>query len=399
VLSRDDFENAFITLSQTQIGTAGGLEQELELLKEAMKRLKENPSLFSGDPGGFYTYNDPILANIEAFVRAGLDAPIGEAGPPGSNLRNRSIFRWGLVGVHAWLSRGDRALATLGGMTPTRVIDFTKPVVRLAVVGDAGYAGLSQQNVLNMIRRRHTDKAFDLIVHLGDTYLGGSETQVLKNLLAPFSTIDLPMTTLCGNHDLYYGPDGYIAALKVLHQPGRYFCVETPALRIACLDTALAAERILRDDGMLDEGQLHWLDNLLSLNDGKRLILMGHHVPISAWGKPTQSLVLQLDQRVKERIFAWYWGHEHSSAAYSRTPQGFYGACVGNGAYRERYGAPHIAPERVQWYAQGRCKCYGSEGPDFWPHGFLELELTSNHLSETYHVEDGTSYERTLPLQ
>ncbi|MBV8357992.1 MAG: metallophosphoesterase [Deltaproteobacteria bacterium] len=400
MLSRPDFEAIFGAFAKAPVGTAGDEEQAVQLMKEAFERLESNPGLFTGDPNSAYTYDDPILANIVAFVRAGMDAPVGVAGPPGADLRNRSWSRWALVGVHAWLSRGDRALVTLGGMTPTRSITLATPaapVARLAIVGDAGYAGLAQQNVIEMIRRRHQDAAFDLIVHLGDTYFGGSEKQVLENLLAPFrAALDVQMVTLCGNHDLYYGPDGYIAAIKILRQPGRYVCVETPNWRIACLDTALAAERVLRDDGMLDDGQLAWLDDLIERRDGKGLILMGHHVPVSSWGKPTESLLLQLAQRVRSRVFAWYWGHEHSCAAYAHDPHGFYGACVGNGAFRERCSPPHIRPEMVMWYAQGRCECFGSNGPDFWPHGFLELELHPNQLVERYHIEGGVTHERFL---
>jgi hypothetical protein len=162
MLSRGDFEAIFGAFAKAKVGIAGGQatvggqvhqitgdeDQAVQLMKEAFKRLESNPDLFSGDPNGAYTYDDPILANIVAFVRAGIDAPVGVAGPPGADLWNRSWFRWAMVGVHAWLSRGNRALATLGGITPTHSITLATPaapVARLAIIGDAGYAGLAQQ--------------------------------------------------------------------------------------------------------------------------------------------------------------------------------------------------------------------------------------------------------------
>src|SRR5205823_2900204 len=132
------------------------------------------------------------------------------------------------------------------------------------------------------------------------------------------------------------GADGFSHALDVLHQPGRYFDLETPVWRIAGLDTSLAAERLTRNDGLLDDGQLAWLDNLLQKQDGKRLILMSHHFTVSAWGSPSPSLVHQMRDRTA-KVDAWYWGHEHGCATYEKTVVGFAGACVGNGAFRERW--------------------------------------------------------------
>jgi predicted MPP superfamily phosphohydrolase len=127
-------------------------------------------------------------------------------------------------------------------MTPRRPIVFEKPVLRIGVLGDAGYRGNAQEEVLNMMKARHRDNRFDLIVHLGDTYFGGSEREVIRNLIDPLKGAfpEVRIIALCGNHDLYYGEAAHIC-IHAFDQPGRYVCVETPRWRILCLDTALGA--------------------------------------------------------------------------------------------------------------------------------------------------------------
>src|SRR5947209_16125671 len=253
-----------------------------------------------------------------------------------------------------------------------------------------------------MIQERHGSNRFDAVVHLGDTYFAGSEEEMLKHFLVPFSPLkndSVRVVTLCGNHDLYYGPGGYNAALSILGQPGRYFLIETPDWRIACLDTALGAERILRGDAILDEGQLEWLNRVIAAGDKKPLILMSHHYIISSWERSPDSLVTQLRDIVRDKVFAWYWGHEHCCATYDKGSHGFYGACVGNGAFLEKRSEPDDpSTPALSWYAIGNCGCYETGRKHYWPHGFLELQLEPGRLVENYHLENNESHPRELRI-
>jgi hypothetical protein len=399
MLTRASFEESLRSLAQAPAGVAASDGSLLQTLQDAITRLDKTPSLFSGDPQGIFTYEDPILAVAALYCRSGLEAQVGTAAP-GEELTNRAVLRWALTGIRAWLSRGDEAFITLSGRVPTGPITFDNETVRIAILGDAGYCGQAQNNVLRLIRERHNDKPFNFLVHLGDTYFAGSEQEMLKHFLDPFAPFwhaGIKVMTLCGNHDLYYGPTGYSAALRILGQPGRYFVIDTPHWKIACLDTALGAERLLRDDGKLDAGQLDWLDGILRSGEGKQCILMSHHFILSSWEDPSPSLSHQLRERAKSKVFAWYWGHEHCCATYHYDPHGFYGACVGNGAFLDKWEPPSLLKqEQPDWYAKGRCECYSSDGQHFWPHGYLDLELTRDQLIENYYLEGGEVYTRIL---
>jgi hypothetical protein len=388
-----DYSNSSVS-AEFNLGETVSEGRIIEELRKAKERLDNDPTLFSGDPEGLYTYDDPVLA-IAAFLyqaNSNIASVVSFARADGEELRNTAFWNWAKTGIHAWLTAGDRSYSLLGGRTPTRAIVVDKDKLRIAIVGDAGYRGVAQANVIHEIKQRHRLAPFDFIIHLGDVYFAGSGSEMLHNFLGPFMDIGPQVFTLLGNHDLYFGADGYAEALKVLKQPGRYFLVENQHWRIACLDTALAAERVLRNEGLLDPGQLAWLDSL-SFDDDKPLVLMSHHYIVSGWGHVSEHLNQQLSKYLK-RVFAWYWGHEHSCATYDKKDVGFYGACIGNGAFLERWREPNRQPKPT-WYARGRCACY-DEREQFWPHGYLELELTPATITERYCLETGETYSRVL---
>jgi hypothetical protein len=366
-----------------------------ELLADAFRRLDENPGLRRLAPDGAIAYSDPVLS--VAAMWCSVAEQVGAAAA-GDDLKKSSMWKWAIVGIQAWLNRSDKGLKELAARTPKRSRRIDKESARIAVVGDAGYSGVAQQRVIFSIREIHERKPFDLVVHLGDIYFSAGEAEVLRHLLVPFSYIDAPLVTLCGNHDLYHGPNGYLAALKLLKQEGRYFLIETPHWRIAALDTSLGAARILRDDGQLDKAQLDWLDEILLADSERPLILMSHHFMISGWDAPSEPLRAQLAQRVSNRVFAWYWGHEHRCACYDRGTWGFHGASVGNGAFLEPWSAPTRPRIIPLWYGKTtRCSCAGIRPNTYFPHGFLELELAPHLLKETYYLEGTKSHSRDLP--
>jgi hypothetical protein len=368
----------------------------LEEVRRAFRRQKNNPSLFSGDPEGFFTYDDPVLA-IAAYLHQShllMSSALGIAGDPGERLKNESLWSWLKTAVHMWRSRNDKGYLTLMGMTPREPIRIDKKVLRIAVVGDAGFDCQAQKNVIDRIRRRHLSEPFDMLVHLGDIYFAGSSGEMLKNFLAPFRHAGPRVFSLVGNHDLYFGGEAFISVLEDLLQPGRYFSIENQYWRIACLDTAVPAESLRRNSGQLDKGQLAWLKSQLELQDGRETILMSHHFIVSGWHDYSKVLKQQLGQRL-DKVFSWYWGHEHSCASYDQEIAGFNGACVGNGAFLEVW-KPPVRDPKPQWYAQGRCSCYRKDSK-FWPHGYLELELQPRKVIERFFLEGNESFVRSLP--
>jgi hypothetical protein len=370
-------------------------EYARKLLKDAFQRLNNNPGLRLVAPDGAVTYSDPILAIASSW--GSIAEEISSAAVEGADLTNASIWKWAITGVQAWVNRRDDGMAELAARVPSGPLSITKDTVRIGIVGDAGYRGVPQQNVIFMMREVHERKPFDLIIHLGDTYFSAGEAEVLRHLLVPFNVFEAPFFTLCGNHDLYHGTSGYLAALKILKQPGRYFLINTPHWRIAALDTSFGSARVLRNDGCLDKAQIEWLQDLLVKRSGKDLILLSHHFIISGWDEPAQSLSSQLGRFVRDRVFAWYWGHEHRCAYYDRGAWGFYGASVGNGAFLEPWTPPTRPDVPVAWYdGAKRCSCSGIRKNTYWPHGFMQIELSKAKLKETYYLEGGYSHSRVL---
>lgn len=400
---RKNFESLLTSIADTPVGSAGpddgdGIDENriLSEIRAAKERLKADPSLFSGDPNKFFTYDDPILAIMAYLYQSHLQMAhvVGVAGPEGADLLEETLWKWAKTGVYMYLTRNNKSYGTLMGRTPRENIVIPNGVIRIAVAGDAGYRGQAQSNVIYNIRENHRNKAYDLLLHLGDIYFSGHKGEFLEHFLAPFMNVGPRVLTLVGNHDLYMGADSFLHTLKVLHQPGRYFCIENPHWRIACLDTALPASSITRNAGRLDEGQLEWLDSLLDKDDGKKNILMSHHFVVSGWEKTSDELLNQLQPRLK-KVFAWYWGHEHRSATYSKSTVGYHGACIGNGAFLESWKAPTREPQ-PDWYPESRCACYGIS--NYWPHGYLDLELHPTRIVENFYLENGDSHIRTLEL-
>jgi hypothetical protein len=321
---------------------------------------------------------------------------------------NSDLIAWLWTSIHARRSRSSPSLKDLAGRTPGKPITIEKEKLRVAVTGDAGFRNPAQAYVITRIKQLENTAPFDLFVHLGDTYYSGAPSEALLHVIQPFSKIDAkPKVAVCGNHDLYHGGRAFMAIIDTWNQPGRYVAVETPHWIVACLDTSLGARDFLYNEGELDSGQLLWFEELVKKKGDPQLILMSHHPPVSAWYDPPFPLNSQMRPFV-DNIFSWYWGHEHSCVVYPQAPFNFFGACVGNGAFQEKWTAPRLKKQPTQWYATSKCTCFPPSRiwglrrilnkRHFWPHGFLELELTAKQVVETYHVEHEKPYVRTLSV-
>jgi hypothetical protein len=342
-------------------------------------------------PRGPVFYEDPVLESAWQLMQTAREARVSAAAE-GEDLDNR-LLHWIPYVIPLLRGRFKRTRETLAPHVPERDVNLTLPA-RIAIFGDAGYRGLAQRRVFEMIEKRHEKAPFNALIHLGDTYHGGGEAEMLRHLLAPLADLGraLKLTgsvfSLCGNHDLYDGPEGYLGVLEVLGQPGRYFSIEAGSWRIACLDSALGDTSLRCMDGKVDEAQLRWLKK--KQKDKKRLITLTHHLPLSAWDKAPTGMTAQIRQ--VSGLVAWYWGHEHRCAGYRRdNPTDFIGGCVGNGAFLEEWSEPNRKrQQRLEWYPRnGRCTCFSNAGPRYWPHGFVELELDENRAVESFWLENG----------
>jgi len=372
-------------------------------LAAAESRLKANPDMFSGDPQGMFTFEDPVLAAALYCLRKSVASSrslYGAAGPPGSELKE-GWYRpeWVKTGLKALFSRMSNTREQLAARTPDAPVTHPSKKMRIAVCGDAGFLGTAQDKVIRMILACHKENPFDYVIHLGDVYFAGDVEEMALNFLSPFSRLTkkgMKLFTLVGNHDLYYGGTSFVFAMDMLQQPGRYFRIDHPDWRIACLDTSLGAMNIAGDDARLDGKQLEWFDAVLAEQDDRPLVVMSHHFALSGWSKPAVSLTSQLTDRVNDKVFAWYWGHEHNCALYPKNGSNTYwGACVGNGSFVEKYSNPTRVATTPTWFPKKMCTCYPGKKA-YWPHGFVELEFSKGSIEETAHLENKETFSRTL---
>jgi hypothetical protein len=171
-----------------------GKKDARALLSEAYQRLKDHPEIRRVAPDGKVTYSDPVLAIASSWATLAED--FGTASVEGADLTEAQIHRWALIAVQAWINRGDKGMGALTARVPKAPLTFDKDIVRIAVVGDAGYRGVPQSQVIFMIQEIHAKAPFDLIIHLGDVYFAAGEREMLRHLLVPFSVIKAACT-LC----------------------------------------------------------------------------------------------------------------------------------------------------------------------------------------------------------
>ena len=239
----------------------------------------------------------------------------------------------------------------------------------------------------------------DVVLHLGDTYYSGETSEIQERLVGawpqrPAGTIN---RSLNGNHEMYSGGEAYFDALgSFFQQPASCFALQNSGWILACLDTAYV-------DFDLDGAQVDWLNSIVNAAGARKLILFTHHQPFSQLDDQGPKIQTALaDLLNKQRISAWYWGHEHRLVLYDPHPKwGFKGRCIGNGGFPQfRDDLPGGGGNLYQWMTLTEQpdiapKAQLLDGPNFWipqdqegfsPHGYVVLDFDGNTATETFRV-------------
>ena len=185
-------------------------------------------------------------------------------------------------------------------------------------------------------------------IHLGDTYYVGNEAEVNENFLgvktSEYDPVAFPRGTrgtfaLMGNHDMFTNGNAFFdIVLPALGQKASFFCLRNDRWTIVGLDTGYNSTGIqfwpfLKPSCRLHDEQMKWLASLDLQHDPRRLILLSHHQPWSAfeagYPRPWQQ-VSELLGGVNKKEVLWFWGHEHRLAMY-RPYQRVTGRCIGHG--------------------------------------------------------------------
>jgi hypothetical protein len=219
--------------------------------------------------------------------------------------------------------------------------------VTIAIVGDWGTGQSAAINVLNQVA---TFKP-TILIHLGDIYFAGLQSQANDNFLTICKNRlpNIPLYSLCGNHDMYSGGKGYYWLLDQIGQKSSYFSLQNDYWQFIAMDTGYNDRdpftvntnmtRLYNKNGW---NEADWHLNLIKNRGNRRLALLSHHQlfsPFSSVGNNSDGkassynpFLLNTFHKVISQVDIWFWGHEHTLALYDPYLGLVRGRCVGASA-------------------------------------------------------------------
>ena len=289
-------------------------------------------------------YSAPANTGVSASTCAGLGLELLEALVAGDTAKEAAIrdrirfsqcdLRWAetLTEYAAHLQADGkprpvpyRRYQALGDY----VLTAQRPALRVGLLSDWGTGTHVARAVLDLLARQQPD----VIIHLGDIYFSGTAEECDAHFYQPMRAAlpNAPIFTLCGNHDVYSGGQGYYGLLDRIGQPASYFCLRSPdrSWQILAGDTGLndrdpvgAAAALTK----LDPQEEAWHIDKLRGFPG-RTVFLTHHQPFSAFAQvgpladhsPVNPNLMASYARLAEAgtIDAWFWGHEHRLRLYA----------------------------------------------------------------------------------
>jgi hypothetical protein len=198
----------------------------------------------------------------------------------------------------------------------------------------------------------------DVLIHLGDVYYSGTETENMKYLLAMVNEVlgrgpshPVPVFNLTGNHDMYSGGGPYYAMLGQLNQPplappgqlqtNSFFSLRSSGWQLLGMDTGLHDSDVFdvaTAMTFLEDTELAWHKNQIATAGGRRTILLSHHQLFSAFSpigpesngdRSLNTLLKSQFGDVLDQVEAWLWGHEHNLEIYAPYEGLQRGRCIG----------------------------------------------------------------------
>jgi hypothetical protein len=233
---------------------------------------------------------------------------------------------------------------------------------RLILVGDWG-SGVPRAKMVSaqMQKQLQHAEAADRdchVIHLGDVYYAGRGFEYETRLgdpwpINPGIADRVGSWCLNGNHDMFSGGHSFFDFLRRDVRFGRqngcsYFALENEHWLIFGLDTAYTVEGFKGDQGGLAEPQAGWIMQQVDRVPGKKVMLLSHHQPFSAWEDDSPKLVAALNPLLRrpKPVEAWFWGHEHRCAVYAPSHNIAYPALIGHGGVPVYYSSK--APQGAQ---------------------------------------------------
>ena len=226
------------------------------------------------------------------------------------------------------------------------VVDLGTNIKRLAILGDWGVGDDVATNVLQQVAALKPD----LLLHLGDVYYAGTKIEVKVNFLNICRSVlgNIPTYTLCGNHDMYSGGDGYYWLLDEIGQKSSYFCLQNDDWVFLAMDTGFHDNnpfnvstnmtKLVSQDGW---SEASWHLDQISKAGNRKLVLLSHHQLFSPFGSvgsvdgtpyAYNPNLYDVFKTVLPKVEWWFWGHEHTLGIYPPYMDLKKGRCVGASA-------------------------------------------------------------------
>ena len=169
----------------------------------------------------------------------------------------------------------------------------------VALIADWGTGTPEAQGLLEKVAAHRPD----VLIHLGDVYYSGTESENMKYLLDMVNQVlgrgpdhPVPVLNLTGNHDMYSGGGPYYAMLDQLNKPPlappgqmqthSFFNLRSSGWQILGMDTGLHDSDVFdvaTDLTYLEDTELAWHKHQIASAGGRRTILLSHHQLFSAF--------------------------------------------------------------------------------------------------------------------
>ena len=226
------------------------------------------------------------------------------------------------------------------------VIDLGN-ISKIAIIGDWGTGDNVAINVLKEVAKLKPD----VLLHLGDVYYACTQSEAHGNFFDVCKVVlgdKIPLFSLCGNHDMYSGGDGYYWLVDRIGQQASYFCLQTPEWQFVAVDTGHNDNNpgtvstnmtSLVSSGAWSEAA--WALNKINSAGSRKTVMLSHHQlfsPFSSVGSVgTQAYAYNPNlyepfQTVLQNIEWWFWGHEHTLGIYDPYMGLKRGRCLGGSA-------------------------------------------------------------------
>jgi hypothetical protein len=218
---------------------------------------------------------------------------------------------------------------------------------KIAIIGDWGTGDPVAINLLQEIKKLSPD----VLLHLGDVYYACTQSEAHNNFLDVCKLVfgnNIPLYTLCGNHDMYSGGTGYYWLVDQIGQKSSYFCLQNPNWQFVALDTGhndndsgTVATNMTDLVSAGDWSEAEWALKKIQAAGARKTVLLSHHQLFSPFGSvgnvgnqpyAYNPNLFKTFQPVLNCIEWWFWGHEHTLGIYAPYMGLKRGRCVGASA-------------------------------------------------------------------